>query len=114
MLPTLSDDLQRYRWDAKVQANGWNPYAIAPNDPRLAWLRDKYYEVMPGRELPAIYPPATELLFRATWKVFPGPDRLQGAIRRGRCAGAAAARVDISRERRIVIFAWRCTRGIRW
>jgi alpha-1,6-mannosyltransferase len=73
MQPTLSDDLQRYRWEGKVQAAGWNPYAIAPNDPRLAPLRDKYYEIMPGRELPAIYPPATELLFRTTWKFFPGP-----------------------------------------
>jgi len=73
MLPTLSDDLQRYRWDAKVQANGWNPYAIAPQDPRLASLRDHYYEIMPGRETPTIYPPATELLYRAAWKFFPGP-----------------------------------------
>jgi len=73
MEPTLSDDLQRYRWEAKVQAEGWNPYGIAPNDPRLAHLRDKYYEVMPGREIPAIYPPVMELVFRATWKVFPGP-----------------------------------------
>ena len=73
MQPTLSDDLQRYRWDAKVQANGWNPYAVAPNDPRLAHLRDHYYEIMPGRETPTIYPPATELVYRATWKVFPGP-----------------------------------------
>jgi hypothetical protein len=73
MLPTLSDDLQRYRWEGKVQAEGWNPYAIAPNDARLEGLRDQSYEVMPGRELPAIYPPATELLFRWTWKLFPGP-----------------------------------------
>jgi alpha-1,6-mannosyltransferase len=73
MEPTLSDDLQRYRWEAKVQAHGWNPYAMAPNDPRLAYLRDKYYEVMPGREVPAIYPPVTELVFRGTWKLFPGP-----------------------------------------
>jgi alpha-1,6-mannosyltransferase len=73
MQPTLSDDLQRYRWDAKVQANGWNPYAIAPQDPRLAYLRDHYYEIMPGRETPTIYPPVTELIFRATWKLFPGP-----------------------------------------
>jgi alpha-1,6-mannosyltransferase len=73
MEPTLSDDLQRYRWEAKVQAHGWNPYAIAPNDPRLAGLRDKNYEVMPGKEIPAIYPPVTQLVFRATWKFFPGP-----------------------------------------
>ena len=73
MEPTLSDDLQRYRWEAKLQSQGWNPYGIAPNDPRLAYLRDKYYQVMPGREIPAIYPPATELVFRATWKFLPGP-----------------------------------------
>jgi hypothetical protein len=73
MEPTLSDDLQRYRWEAKVQAEGWNPYVIAPNDPRLAQLRDKYYEVMPGRELPSIYPPVTQLVFRVTWKFFSGP-----------------------------------------
>jgi len=73
MLPTLSDDLQRYRWDAKVQAHGWNPYAVAPNDPRLAALRDHYWDIMPGRETPTIYPPVTELLYRAAWKVFPGP-----------------------------------------
>jgi hypothetical protein len=73
MEPTLSDDLHRYRWEGKVQAHGWNPYAIAPNDPRLVPLRDDTWEVMPGRELPAIYPPASELVFRATWKLFPGP-----------------------------------------
>jgi hypothetical protein len=73
MQPTLSDDLQRYRWDAKMQANGWNPYAVAPKDPRLAYLRDHYWEIMPGRETPTIYPPATELVYRATWKLFPGP-----------------------------------------
>src|SRR5271154_1850555 len=49
MQPTLSDDLQRYRWEAKVQAAGWNPYGIAPYDPRLAYLRDQYYQIMPGR-----------------------------------------------------------------
>ena len=73
MEPTLSDDLQRYRWDGKVQANGWNPYSIAPKDPRLYSLRDKHYEIMPGREIPAIYPPATELVLLAAWKLFPGP-----------------------------------------
>lgn len=73
MEPTLSDDLQRYRWEAKIQAEGWNPYAIAPNDPRLVPLRDKHYEIMPGREVPTIYPPVSELVFRATWKFFRGP-----------------------------------------
>ena len=73
MQPTLSDDLQRYRWDAQQQTNGRNQFAVAPNDPRLAYLRDRYWEIMPGRETPTIYPPATELVYRATWKLFPGP-----------------------------------------
>ena len=73
MQPTLSDDLQRYRWEGKVQAEGWNPYGIAPNDLRLTYLHDKYYQIMPGRELPSIYPPATQLIFRLNWKWFPGP-----------------------------------------
>jgi len=71
--PTLSDDLHRYRWEGKVQAHGYNPYTIAPNDARLASLRDYYYTLVPGRELPAIYPPASELVFRAAWKLCPGP-----------------------------------------
>jgi hypothetical protein len=52
MLPTLSDDLQRYRWEAKLQAHGWNPYAIAPNDPRLIRLRD-YAGARDPSDLPA-------------------------------------------------------------
>ena len=110
MLPTLSDDLQRYRWEAKVQAHGWNPYSIAPSDPRLAGLRDKYYEIIPGREFPAIYPPATQLVFRAAWKFFPGPREFKAPF--------AAADVlvvlllawifwrDERRDFRIAVYAW--------
>ena len=114
MEPTLSDDLQRYRWEAKVQAQGWNPYAIAPNDPRLADLRDKYYEVMPGRELPAIYPPATELVFRATWKFFPGPTAFKVPFAAADVAGAAVVGMDVSSRKGSRISAWRFTHGIRW
>jgi alpha-1,6-mannosyltransferase len=110
MEPTLSDDLQRYRWEARVQAAGWNPYAIPPNDPRLASLRDKYFEIMPGRELPAIYPPATELVFRAAWKLFPGPVAFKAPF-------AAADvlvllllgwvfRAEKDRDFRLAVYAW--------
>jgi hypothetical protein len=110
MAPTLSDDLQRYRWEAKVQAHGWNPYAIAPNDPRLSSLRDKYYEIMPGCEQPAIYPPVAELIFRATWSFLPGPTAFKTTF--------AAADVLVilvlawifwqqeERDFRIAVYAW--------
>jgi alpha-1,6-mannosyltransferase len=110
MEPTLSDDLQRYRWEGMVQAHGWNPYAIAPNDPRLSRLRDKYYEIMPGREIPAIYPPATELLFRTTWKVFPGPTEFKVPFAAADVLVllllAWMFRKDEDRDFRLAIYAW--------
>jgi alpha-1,6-mannosyltransferase len=110
MEPTLSDDLQRYRWEGKVQAYGWNPYGIAPNDPRLAYLRDKYYEVMPGREIPAIYPPATQLLFRAAWKLFPGPTAFKTPFAAADVLVilllAWMFRSDQDRVFRVAVYAW--------
>ena len=110
MLPTLSDDLQRYRWDAKVQANGWNPYAIAPQDPRLASLRDRYYEIMPGRETPTIYPPATELLYRVAWKFFPGPTEFKVPFAAADVLVllllAWIFREEKDRDFRVAVYAW--------
>ena len=77
--PSLSTDLHRYRWDGHVQNEGWNPYVVAPIDPRLAPLRDPGspvaagWAVMPAPEIPTMYPPMSELVFRATWRVLPGP-----------------------------------------
>ena len=77
--PSLSTDLYRYRWDGMVQNEGWNPYAIAPNDPRLAPLRAPGqpaaagWYVMPVPEIPTMYPPLSQLVFRATWRLLPEP-----------------------------------------
>ncbi|MBI3670738.1 MAG: DUF2029 domain-containing protein [Acidobacteria bacterium] len=75
--PTLSDDIQRYRWEGAVQQAGWNPYAVTPADPRLEPRRRSLgpgrWVAMPAREIPTIYPPVSELIFRLTWRVLPGP-----------------------------------------
>jgi len=71
--PSLSTDLHRYRWDGHVQNEGWNPYAVAPTDPRLVPLRDPGWYVMPVPEIPTMYPPLAQLIFRATWRFLPGP-----------------------------------------
>ena len=71
--PSLSTDIHRYRWDGHVQNAGWNPYAIAPTDPRLASLRDPGWYVMPVPEIPTMYPPLSMLFFRATWRILPNP-----------------------------------------
>ncbi len=71
--PSLSTDIYRYRWDGHVQQAGWNPYAVRPDDPRLASLRDAHWREMPGRDIPSVYPPIAQLVYRLTWRLLPGP-----------------------------------------
>lgn len=40
LVPTLSNDMYRYRWDGRVQLTGRNPYLFEPDDPELQNLRD--------------------------------------------------------------------------
>jgi len=72
LTPSLSTDIQRYRWDGRVQNAGWNPYSMAPADPRLAYLRDPGWAIIPGAEIPAVYPPLSELVFRLEARFLPG------------------------------------------
>lgn len=82
--PVLSDDLYRYAWDARVQAAEVNPYRYAPDDVRLAGLRDRWLwpddaacaelDRPPGctrlnrAAEPTIYPPLAEAWFAtAAW-----------------------------------------------
>lgn len=75
--PTLSDDLYRYRWDGRVQVEGWNPYVVSPNDARLMKLRDAEWRRMPGRETPSMYPPLVQHVFRIAYRTLPGPVRFK-------------------------------------
>lgn len=63
--PRLSGDVYRYLWDGKVLAAGHNPYALAPADPRLAALRERWHPEINHPEIRTIYPPHAELLFAA-------------------------------------------------
>lgn len=75
LVPSLSDDIHRYRWDGLAQQAGWNPYSVRPDDSRLAPLRNKLggnFVVMPGRDIPSIYPPLAQLVYRLTWRLLPG------------------------------------------
>src|SRR5688572_20370063 len=69
--PPLSTDVHRYAWDARVQANGINPYRYAPADERLAQLRDDV--VWPDINLKSwrtVYPPAAEASYLAARGIF--------------------------------------------
>lgn len=63
--PAHSNDVYRYLWDGKVQRAGIDPYAHPPEAERLKQLRDDAYQRLNNRELPTIYPPFAQLLFRA-------------------------------------------------
>ena len=65
--PSLSDDVYRFRWDGKVQAEGLNPYAEPPASPRLEDLRDPLWENINYPTIRTIYPPLAELLFTITY-----------------------------------------------
>ncbi len=59
----FSDDLYRYKWEARLQAAGGNPYRVAPNDPAWAHLKDATFERIPGRDFRAVYGPLTEMIY---------------------------------------------------
>jgi alpha-1,6-mannosyltransferase len=75
LVPTLSNDMYRYRWDGRVQLTGRNPYLFEPDDPELQNLRDPANSNemrMPAGEIPTIYPPLAEIVFRTAAKYLPG------------------------------------------
>ena len=70
--PVLSNDVYRYVWDGRVQANGINPYRHPPSDPALAPLRDeKIYGHLNRYEARTAYPPVAEGLFFGLYRLHP-------------------------------------------
>ena len=69
-LPTLSDDMYRYLWDGRVQAQGINPYRYASSDPHLEYLRDTDIWARMNRiDAHTIYPPFAQAIFASTWRL---------------------------------------------
>ena len=68
--PIGSDDIYRYMWDGKIQANAINPYQFAPNDSTLNYLST---EQIPARvnhaDLKTIYFPLSEWLFFLSYEI---------------------------------------------
>ena len=75
-------DLWRYLWEGHVWASGYNPYLLAPQNPLLDSLVDSRYsscevwEEIRDRvsypDLPALYPPGAQLVFRLSHATFSG------------------------------------------
>jgi hypothetical protein len=58
-----SDDVPRYIWEGRILLEGFNPYAVPPDDPRLESFRDETYPGINHKDMPAIYPPLTQYIF---------------------------------------------------
>ena len=72
MHPTLSDDMFRYVWDGRVQAQGLSPYWYPPAAPELAYLRDEeIYPFINRKEFVTVYPPAAESAYALLWRIWP-------------------------------------------
>ena len=61
---TPSDDVYRYQWDGRAQRAHLNPYLVFPESPDLAWLQNPEHPEPPGEDIPTIYPPLAELVYR--------------------------------------------------
>lgn len=78
--PSLSDDIYRYLWDARVQAAGANPYARAPAAASLSELRDEDWSRINHPEVVTVYPPAAQWFFLAARFAWPGVTGLKAAL----------------------------------
>jgi hypothetical protein len=70
--PTLSDDMYRYVWDGRVQAQGISPYRYPPDAPELSHLRDgRIYPYINRKSVVTVYPPAAEAAYALLWQIIP-------------------------------------------
>lgn len=70
--PTLSDDMYRYIWDGRVQAQGLSPYRYPPKARELAYLRDEtIWRHINRKASVTVYPPAAEMAYALLWRFWP-------------------------------------------
>jgi hypothetical protein len=110
--PTLSDDMYRYIWDGRVQAQGISPYQYSPDAPELAFLRDsEIYPSINRKSAVTIYPPAAEALYAVLWRIWPDNVRWFQIVSAagGLLAGALLVGLlnDLGRSSsRLMIYLW--------
>jgi hypothetical protein len=72
LAPSLSTDLYRYVWDARVSAAGFDPYAFAPAAAEMAALRDdQIYPRLNHATWLTVYPPVAQAFFQAVYRLAP-------------------------------------------
>jgi len=110
--PSLSDDMYRYVWDGRVQAEGISPYRYPANARDLIFLRDPHiWRSINRKPAVTVYPPAAEIAYALLWRVF--PDSVRGfqvfMAAMGLLAGGLLVGLlrDLERSTlRVLIFLW--------
>jgi alpha-1,6-mannosyltransferase len=70
--PTLSDDMYRYIWDGRVQAQGISPYRYSPAALELEALRDEpVWSSINRKHAITVYPPVAEFAYALAWRIRP-------------------------------------------
>jgi len=110
--PSLSTDVYRYVWDARVARAGISPYVYPPWAKELEPLRDG--EVFPRLNHPTwrtIYPPGAQLFFQAVYRLRPDSVfAMKAALGLAELIGLAAVfgllRASGQPVSQLVIYAW--------
>lgn len=72
MLPyPAGDDINRYVWEGEIQNAGFNPFELAPNSYELKHLRNENWKGINHKDIPTIYWPVAQILFRITSAISP-------------------------------------------
>ena len=104
------DDIHRYVWDGRLQRLGYNPYIVIPSDPAVRGLHTPETQNLNNPDLPSLYPPGAELVFRAVTAIQESTFALKVAF--VICDfGIALALLDLLRssgrgEHLVLAFAW--------
>jgi hypothetical protein len=110
--PLLSNDINRYVWEGRVQVNGGNPYRWSdrPESPRWAPLRDAVYDGLNHKDYTAIYPPLFELATRAVVSVHDSLAAMKGFLVGCELVTLALLGLLLKRRRlpreRLLVLAW--------
>ena len=110
--PTLSDDVFRSVWDARVLSSGVNPYAFPPSASELAPLRDdQIWPRVNAKEQRTPYPPLAEAIGAAAYAALPERTLAFQALAAGMDVLGAALLAWFLRRvgedpRRALVLAW--------
>jgi hypothetical protein len=110
--PLLSDDINRYVWEGRIQLHGGNPYTWGdrPESDRWLPLRDELYRGVGHKGYTAVYPPLFQLASRAVAAVHDSVTAMKVFLLACELATLAVLALVLRRRRqpleRLLVLAW--------